>query len=158
MLKVHFISKVTLIILAIGTIASAAVTIGEKKPILITSETLMVDHMANTATFEGAVVAKTGNIVIHSDKMTVFYDNSQSKIIKIHASGNVKVYRKERAIFSMEATYLGEEEKIVFTGEPRVIEGENIITGTQIIHFLKDDRSIIEGSKVILKDKQGMGK
>lgn len=88
--------------------------------------------------------------------MTVFYNNSESKISKIEASGNVRVLKKERAIFSDEAVYLEDEKKIVFRGNPKAVEGENIITGTEITFFLQDDRAVIEGSKVILQNKQGL--
>ncbi|MBI4654099.1 MAG: lipopolysaccharide transport periplasmic protein LptA [Nitrospirae bacterium] len=154
MLRVFFIAKVIFIVFTTGVIANAVVTTNEKKPIVITSQTLIADNKSNTAVFEGSVVAKTGDIIIYSDKMTVFYDNSQKNITKIYASGNVVAHKKERAIFSKEATYFGEEEKIVFTGEPRAVEGENIVTGTQIIYFLKDDRSIVEGSRVIFRNKK----
>lgn len=146
--------RIILIILATDVVASPVVATGEKKPIVITSKTLMADNKTNTAVFEGSVVAKTEDIIIYSDKMTVFYNNSQGKVTKIYASGNVRVHKKERAIFSEEATYLDEEEKIIFTGEPKAVEGENVITGVQITYFLKDDRSVVEGSKAILKNKK----
>jgi lipopolysaccharide export system protein LptA len=126
----------------------------ENKPIVITSQSLTADNKNNTAIFEGSVVATTGDITIYSDKMKVFYENSGGKITKIHATGNVRVHKKERAIFSKEAIYLSDEEKIIFTGNPKAVEGENVITGRQIIYFLKDDRAIVEGSKVVLKNKQ----
>jgi lipopolysaccharide export system protein LptA len=125
----------------------------EKKPVVITSRTLTADNKNNTAVFEGSVVAKTEDMTIYSDRMTVFYDSSQSTIKKIEAFGNVKVQRKERAIFSDEAIFIDNEKKIIFRGNPRAVEGENIITGTQIIFFLQDDRAVVEGSRVILQNK-----
>lgn len=127
----------------------------EKKPVIITSRTLTADNKNNTAVFEGSVIAKTDDMTIYSDKMTVFYDNSQSTIKKIEAFGNVKVQRKERAIFSDEAIFIDNEKKIILRGSPRVVEGENVITGTQIIFFLEEDRAVVEGSRVILQNKQG---
>jgi len=125
----------------------------EGKSIVITSQTLTVDNKSKVAIFEGSVVAKSDDITIQADKMTVFYDKTHSKITKIHALGNVRVYKKERAIFSNEAIYSGEEERIVFTGHPKAVEGENVITGEQIIYFLKDDRAVVEKSKVVLRSK-----
>ncbi len=125
----------------------------KEKPIVITSETLIVDNKNNTAIFKGSVVAKSEDIIIYSDKMEVFYNESQEEITKIHVYGNVKVRRKERSIFSNEAIYLGREEKIIFKGEPKAVDGENVVTGTQIIYFLKDDRTIVEGGRIILKQK-----
>ncbi len=154
MSKAYFIAKIILILFTANAMASAVAVSGEKKPLVITSDTLMADNKTNTAVFEGSVTAKTDDIVMHSDKMTVFYDNSEGKVSKIYAAGNVKVHKKERVIFSNEATYLDEEGKITFTGEPRAVEGENIITGTQIIYYLKDDRSVVESSKVFMKSSQ----
>lgn len=133
--------------------SAAPATAATEKPIVITSQTLIADNKNNTAIFEGSVVAKSEDIIIYSDKMEVFYNESQKEIIKIHVYGNVKVHRKERAIFSDEAIYMGREEKIIFKGEPKAVDGENVVTGTQIIYFLKDDRTIVEGGRVILKQK-----
>ena len=127
----------------------------EKKPVVITSQTLTADNKNSTAVFEGSVVAKTDDITIYSDRMTVYYDNTKSKIDKIEASGNVKVLKQERAIFSEHAVYFDNEQKIIFNGNPKAVEGGNVITGTQIIFFLKDDRAVVEGSRVILQNTKG---
>ncbi len=126
----------------------------ENKPIVITSETLTADNKNNTAVFEGSVVAKTDDITMYSDAMTVFYDNVKSKINRIHAVGNVKVINNARALFSDEAIYFDSEGKIIFSGNPKVVEGDNVITGRQITFFLKDERAEIEGSRVILQNTQ----
>jgi lipopolysaccharide export system protein LptA len=158
MSRLFSIVNCILIIFSLCFIAPAAPLIEKagKKPIVITSHTLTADNKNNTAIFEGSVIAKTDDITMYSDKMTVFYDNSESRVKKIHAVGNVKVHKKERAIFSNEATYLDDEGKIIFTGNPKAVEGENLITGSQIIFFLNEDRAVVEGSRVILLHKQGM--
>ena len=126
------------------------------KTVVITSQTLTADNKNNTAVFEGSVVAKTENITMHSDKMTVFYNESENKIKKIHALGNVKVHSKDSAIFSDEAVYLDSEEKIIFSGNPKAVEGENVITGAQITFYFKENRAVVEESRVILQNKQGI--
>lgn len=128
----------------------------DKEPIVITSDTLTADNKNSTAVFEGSVVAKTSDITIYSDKMTVLYDDSESRVKEIHAVGNVKVNNRERAMFSDEAIYIDDEEKIIFTGNPKAIEGGNMISGTRIIFFLKEDRAVVEESRVILQNKQGL--
>ena len=90
---------------------------------------------------------------MYSDKMIVSYDSKDSKIIKIHALGNVKVNNEERALFSNEAIYLDNEEKIIFTGNPKAIEGDNMITGKQIIFFLKDNRAVVEESRMVIQNR-----
>ena len=156
MSKPHLIFNCLLSILIICfSVSKVSVTEGaEKKTITITSETLTADNKNSTAVFEGSVIAKTDDITIYSDKMIVFYNDAENNVKKINATGNVKVHNKERVIFSKEASYIKNEEKIIFTGSPKAIEGDNVITGTQIIYFLKDDRALVEGSRVILQDKQ----
>ncbi len=156
MSKALFIIKNVFIILLLTLFPLPAVTAAAVKgsSIVITSQTFTADNKNNTAIFEGMVTAKTDDIFIYSDKMEVSYDNSQGKITEIRASGNVRVHKKERAIFSQEATYKGEDETIIFKGEPRAVDGENVITGTRIIYFLRDDRTVVEGSRVILKTQR----
>lgn len=156
MSKQFFIVNFILSALLVHITASAAAPIDkkEKKPIVITSETLTADNKNGTAIFEGKVVAKSDNVTMYSDKMTVFYDNSRNKVTQIHAQGHVKVRKDERALFSDEATYLEEDEKIIFTGNPKAVDGENVISGTQIIFYLKDDRAEVQGSRVVLQNKK----
>jgi lipopolysaccharide export system protein LptA len=155
MSKLFFIINSVLIVglISFNACASTLIEKPEKSPIVITSKTLTADNKNNTAVFEGTVVAKTNDITIYSDKMTVFYNNEEGKIMKIHAVGDVKVRNKERALFSDEAIYFDAEEKIIFTGNPKAVEGENMITGKQIIFFLKDNRAVVEGSRMILQNK-----
>lgn len=154
MSRLLFIISGLLLILAVSLSASASSLIetAEKSPIVITSETLTADNKNNLAVFEGSVVAKTKDMTMYSDKMTVFYDSKENKVRKIHAEGNVKVQNRERALFSKEAVYLDGEEKIIFTGNPKAVEGENLITGKQITFFLKDNRAVVEESKVVLQN------
>lgn len=158
MSRPRFTVNILLVIFLLCSTASAAgitTGTGEKKPVVITSDKLTANNKNNTAVFEGSVVAKTDDMTMLSDKMTVYYDNSGKKISKIHAVGSVKVYNSEKVIFSKEALYVDEEEKIVFSGDPKAIEGKNILTGKQITYYLKSNRAVVEGSKIILQDTQG---
>jgi len=156
MSRLFFIVNFLLSALLVHSAISAADLIDRKgkKPVIITSETLTADNKNSTAIFEGKVVAKTDDITMYSDKMTVYYDNKRNKVTKIHALGHVKVRKEERALFSDEAVYLEDEEKIIFTGNPKAVDGENVISGKQIIFHLKDDRAEVQGSRVILQNKQ----
>lgn len=126
------------------------------EPIVITSQSLIADNRAKTALFEGTVIAKKGEITLFADKMLVYYseEKGDSSIKKIEAEGNIKLVRDKRVITSRFASYFAEpDEKIVFTGEPVASDGENVIKGTKMIYFVKDDRSVVENSKVFLRTK-----
>ena len=154
MSKALFIFKVFLIvlILALTTVASASPEDAEGREVVITSVSLVVDSRTNSALFEGSVVAKIDQLTIYSDSMKVIYSSTEKKVVEVNAIGNVRVHNEGKAIFSDEAKYISEEEKIVFTGDPKVAEGENIIIGTKITYFFNDDRAVVEDSRVILKN------
>lgn len=124
--------------------------LGSKGPVVITSTTLTADNKARTALFEGSVIAKSENMTLYSDSMLVYYTET-GKITKIEATGHIKLIKGERVITSDSAIYLAGEEKVIFTGEPRAMEGSSTVTGTKMTYFLNDDRSIVENSKVIIK-------
>lgn len=124
--------------------------IESKGPVVITSATLTGDNKARTALFEGSVAAKTETMTIYSDRMLVYYSEG-GRITKIEAAGHVKLIKGERVITSDEATYFAEEEKVLFTGRPKAMEGNNMVTGTKMIYLMKEDRSIVENSKVFME-------
>ncbi len=127
------------------------------EPIIITSESLINDNKSKTATFEGGVVAKRGDVILNANKMIVYYEEEEKggNIKMIEAIGNVRLQRGQRVLTAHKATYLPEpEERVIFTGEPRATEGKNLITGEKITYFLKDDRALVEKSKVYLKEKR----
>jgi len=127
------------------------------EPIIITSQSLINDNRAKTATFEGNVVAKRGDATLLANKMIVYYEDEQKggNIKLIEAIGNIKLIRGDRTITSHKATYYPEpEERVVFTGEPRATDGKNLVTGEKITYFMKDDRSLVEKSRVYLKERK----
>lgn len=126
-----------------------------KGTIVITSSTLTADNKAHTALFEGSVVAKTENMTLHSDKMLVYHARDTGRVTRIDAEGRVKLIKGEMVVTSKAATYFAEDEKIIFTGEPMAVEKGNVVTGTKMIYLMKQDRSIVENSKVFLENKKG---
>ncbi len=140
-------------------LAAAGVNAQEVKekitgPITVTSETLLNDNVKHTALFEKNVVARTTDMTIYSDKMLVYYREQGGEVTRIDATGNVRVYKSNRLITSQAAIYYADEDKVVFTGEPRAVDGENVVTGTVITYYVKDDRSFVEHSKVFLKNNK----
>jgi len=124
-------------------------------PITVTSDSLTADNKTHSALFENNVVAKTSDMTIYAGRMLVYYREGSGDVIKIEASGDVKLYRDSRVITAKNATYFADEEKVVLTGDPRAVDGENIVTGTSMTYFLKEDRSYVEHSKVFLKGGKG---
>lgn len=142
------------IVLAGGVLAEEK-TEQIKGPIVITSQTLLSDNKARTALFEGSVVARTENMTLYSDKMLVYYAEGSGNVTKIDAEGSVKLVKKDLVVTSKVANYFADEEKIIFTGEPKAIQKGDIITGTKMTYWMKEDRSFVENSRVLLENKKG---
>lgn len=123
-------------------------------PIIITSKTLTADNKAHTALFEDSVAARTIDITLYADRMLVHYDKDTGNVTRIDAEGAVKFIKENRVITSQEATYYADGEKVIFIGEPRAVEGENVVTGRKMTYLMNEDRFLVEGSKVFLKKKE----
>jgi lipopolysaccharide export system protein LptA len=133
--------------------ASAAAQRGKSargEPIVINSSRMEADKLGDKVTFTGNVTLKKEGMTLSSDVMVVFYDAGSKDIKEIQAHGNVVVRKEGRVALSNDASYFSREEKIILTGEARIIENESQIGGERIILFLRDDRSIVEGGKVLL--------
>jgi lipopolysaccharide export system protein LptA len=122
----------------------------EAEPIVITSNRMEAEKLGDKVTFSGKVELKKEGMTVTSDEMTVFYDPGSKNIREIIARGNVVVRKEGRVALANLATYSLREEKIVLTGDARIIENENQVGGEKIILFMRDDRSIVEGGKVLL--------
>jgi lipopolysaccharide export system protein LptA len=127
----------------------------KREPVVITSRQMKADKLGDRVTFTGDVVLKKEGMTIYSDSMIVFYDAPRKNIGEIEALGNVVVRKEGRVALSNRASYYSNEEKIVLTGDARIIENENQLGGERITLFMRNDRSIIEGGKVLFyKDKE----
>jgi lipopolysaccharide export system protein LptA len=146
-----FISNLLILFLLSTTVFSQEKAQMIKGPITITSVTLTADNKAHTADFVNSVVARTSDMTLHADRMLVSYDADSGDVKMIEAEGNIKLLRGTRVVISQKAVYYAGDEKVIFTGEPRATDGENIVTGTKITYLLNEDRYLVEDSKVFLK-------
>ncbi len=149
--NIIFISNFFLIIFILTAyVFSEEQKITAKGPIIITSEKLTADSKANTALFEKSVVARTTDMTIYANTMLVFYNKDTGNVTRIDAEGNVRMVKGNRYITSAKSTYFADGEKVIFTGEPRAVEGENVISGKEMTYHINDDLFIVEDSKVFL--------
>jgi lipopolysaccharide export system protein LptA len=125
--------------------------------IVINSNRLEVDNQRKRVTFSGDVDAKRDDFTMTCREMVLYYieeaaetasEKQELRIDRIVATGEVTITRAEGGSATAEkATYYQNEEKIVLTGNPVVKQGDDFVEGSTITLFLKEDRSIVEGSK-----------
>jgi lipopolysaccharide export system protein LptA len=121
---------------------------GKREPIVITASHMVADKLGDTVTFSGDVTLKKEALTLTSDRIVVFYDARSKGVREIEANGSVVVRKEGRVALANRAVYYSREEKIVLTGDARIIENENQLGGDRITLFIRDDRSFVEGGKV----------
>jgi lipopolysaccharide export system protein LptA len=127
----------------------------KREPIVVTSAHMKADKLGERVTFSGEVTLKKEAMTLNSDSVTVFYDAGTRAIREIEALGNVIVRKEGRIALASRALYYSKEEKIVLTGDARIIENDNQLGGERITLFIRDDRSIVEGGNVLFyQEKQ----
>ncbi|MFO8239657.1 MAG: lipopolysaccharide transport periplasmic protein LptA [Dissulfuribacterales bacterium] len=138
----------------IGTTETVPTPVEEegKLPIHIESDLMEALDKSGVVVFTGHVKTTRGNLVIHSDKLEVFYEKREHEtetkraVKKTVATGHVRITHGERVGTGEQAVYDKSAEKITITGKARVMEGPSRVSGERIIFFINEDRSIVEGS------------
>ncbi len=110
-------------------------------PITVKSNEMTADNKGKTAIFSGKVVAKQGDITIFSDKLIVNYADKSGEVDKVEAVGNVRIVQQNRTGFADQAVYESRNGRIVLTGNPRVVQGGDSISGKVITYYVDDDKS-----------------
>jgi lipopolysaccharide export system protein LptA len=132
---------------------------GKREPIVVTSKRMEAEKLGDTVTFIGDVVLKKEAMTMNADRLIVHYDPPAKDIREIDALGNVVVTQEGRVALGEKAVYYSREEKLVLTGDARIIENENQLGGDRIILYLRENRSMVEGGKVLFyQNKTGDGK
>ncbi len=115
------------------------------QPIDITSdsvETFAKDHLI---VFKGNVTARQKDMVIYADALEALIIEDGKGIEKVTADGNVKIQQGLRVANCQKAIYYNLDRKVVLTGDPRVYEGENMVSGDEIIVDIERNRVEVKG-------------
>jgi lipopolysaccharide export system protein LptA len=122
---------------------------GKREPIVVTANRMEADQLGELVTFSGAVTLKKEDVTLHADTLRVFYDPRNRGVREIRARGKVRVVQEGRVALADKAVYFSKEEKIVLTGDARVIENDNQVGGERITLFIRENRSFVEGGNVL---------
>ena len=120
-----------------------------KGPVTVTSRTLSADQKARQALFEGDVIARSEEMTMYSDRMLVTY-GEKGGIEHMVSDGSVKLIKGGRVITSGKAEYFRDEDKIIFSINPKVVEGKTVITGTTIVYYPNEERTTVSESRVLI--------
>lgn len=115
------------------------------QPIQIKSNELFTDSAAGTATFVGKVVARQGDITIYSDRLVIFYAEKKKEVDKVEAFGNVRIVQENRLGVANHALYENKAGKITLDGNPKVYQGDDVVTGKVITYLVNEQKSMVTG-------------
>ena len=152
--------------------------------IIITSQSLVFKNQENMAVFDGKVVMAKVGFTMHADHMIVYFAGTPETsaplpkgaakapapsgratspelptlgnraVSLIEAMGNVIMVQGGKKAKSRKAVYSQPDEKLVLTGDPEAWEEGYHVTGVKMTMFLKEDRSIVESSRVVIHEAE----
>lgn len=128
-----------------------------KTPVQIEADQMLSSQKDNSVYFSGQVHAKQEDLTIHSDEMTVYYtadaaagkqkNGDQGKDIqRLLAKGHVEITKQGWIATGDQAEYFSEDRKVVLTGNTKVWQNNNLVTGDTFIMYLDEGKTIVERS------------
>jgi lipopolysaccharide export system protein LptA len=133
--------------LFLATVPLMTQAAGERssQPIQIKSDSLLTDSVARNATFTGKVTARQGDVTIYADKLVVTYSDKANEVERVEAFGNVRISQGDRMAHAGHASYDSKGGKIVLDTDPKVFQGNDVVTGKIITYFVDEQRSEVTG-------------
>ena len=111
--------------------------------IKVTSEKLNVYRDNNISVFSGNVYAEDDKIKLWSDKISMFYDETEKSVYEIVAENNVKIIVNGVTAFGNYSKYKVDNEELLLEGDVVVVEKDNKIKSDQLILDLANSTSIM---------------
>jgi lipopolysaccharide export system protein LptA len=128
-----------------------------QSPIHITADRMETNQDENTITFESHVVVQQDDVTVTSNRLKVTMLQGDKKPASVESTpaeridyiefeGDVKVTQQDRLATANKAIFYQKDQKIMLHGRPVVTKGQDRVEGNLITIFLKEGRSVVEGS------------
>lgn len=149
-MRIDLIVMLILLLLCSGVTTASAVdffaAVDRDQPLEITSQQLEVFQEQQKSVFIGDVVAEQGEMTLYTDLLTVLFDG-RNDVRRIEADGAVRILDSLRTAHADRAVFDREEETLILSGNAEVVQGENRISGDEIILFIGQNRSLIRSKE-----------
>lgn len=116
-----------------------------QEPIDIASDRVEAYTRENLIIFKGNVIARQKDIVIYADTLEAVIIEGGKGIEKVIAGGNVKVQQGLRVANCQKAVFYNPDQKVVLTGDPKVWEGDNMVSGDEIVFDIEKNQVEVKG-------------
>ncbi|MBM4442275.1 MAG: lipopolysaccharide transport periplasmic protein LptA [Candidatus Rokubacteria bacterium] len=123
-------------------------TTPESGPVTVDADRMERYGKESLVVFTGNVVARQNNSVHYADRMEVYLDEKGDRILRTVSTGTVKIVTRDcRTGTARRAEYHDLEQRVVLSGNARVWQDDNVVSGDTITIFLAQDRSVVQGGK-----------
>ncbi|MEK7702199.1 MAG: lipopolysaccharide transport periplasmic protein LptA [candidate division NC10 bacterium] len=96
--------------------------------------------------FTGNVVARQNNSVQYADRMEVYLDERGDRVLRTISTGSIRIITRDcRTATAKRAEYFDLEQRVVLSGNARVWQDDNVVSGDTITIYLSQDRSVVQG-------------
>jgi lipopolysaccharide export system protein LptA len=120
----------------------------DNQPVTVDSDKMERFGKEKLTIFSGNVVARRGNNVQYADRMEVYFDEKEDRILRTVSTGNVRIITSDcRTGTARRAEYYDLDQRVVLLGNARVWQEDNVVSGETITIYVSQDRSIVQGGK-----------
>jgi lipopolysaccharide export system protein LptA len=140
--------------LANALAAAPAANQTDSGPIHVEADRMESDQLNAAVLFVGNVEARQGDMLITAERMTVHYgkndaaadgpDRENKSIESLVAEGKVKITRQDWVASGDWLEFKSDERKVVLTGNTRVWQDNNLVTGDRVVLYLDEGKSVVE--------------
>jgi lipopolysaccharide export system protein LptA len=122
---------------------------GERgQPVTVDADRMERFGKESLVIFVGNVIARQDNSVQYADRMEVYLDEKENRILRTVSTGGVRILTKDcKTGTARRAEYFDLEQRMVLIGNGRVWQEDNVVTGDTITIYLSQDRSVVQGGK-----------
>ncbi len=122
-------------------------------PIFIEADRMEGDQRHEVVRFVGNVEARQDDLLIEAAEMTVYYQPREGEaaataesqqIRKLQAKGNVKLSREGWIATGDFIDFSATERSVLLTGNTKVWQDNNMVSGERIILYLDEGKSVVE--------------
>lgn len=124
-------------------VAHGAQGVSGNEPLKVKSDTLTTDNEKKTAIFEGKVVARQGEMTLYTDRLVVSYGGPANEVSRVEAFGSVRIVQQERQATGGHGVYEPKEGRVILDGNPKVVSGDDVITGKVITYYVNEQKSVV---------------
>jgi lipopolysaccharide export system protein LptA len=118
------------------------------RPVTVDADQMESLQKEGLVIFTGNVVARHDNSVQYADRTEVYLDPRGERIVRTVSVGNVKIVTRDcRVGTANRAEYHDADQRVVLSGNARVWQDDNMVTGDRITIYLAEERSLVQGGK-----------